>query len=43
VNQYAAIDGTSLSVVHASSEEVAAHDAIMDLLDKKSDGAIWRR
>jgi len=32
-----------LRVVRASESEIAEHNAILDLLDKKSDGAIWRR
>jgi DNA polymerase-3 subunit epsilon len=32
-----------LPVVAASEEEVAAHEALLDLLDKKSDGALFRR
>lgn len=31
-----------LSVIRASHEECARHEAFLDLLDKKSDGAIWR-
>ena len=37
------IDSRSLSVIKATGEEMIAHDGILDLLDKKSDGAIWRR
>ena len=33
----------SLSVVKASAEEIQSHEAYLDLLDKKSDGAVWRR
>jgi DNA polymerase-3 subunit epsilon len=31
-----------LQVIKASDEELAAHEAFLDLLDKKSDGAVWR-
>lgn len=37
------VDGSSLKVVRATADEIAAHDGILDILDKKSDGAIWRR
>lgn len=36
-------DGLALKVVRASVDELAQHDAFMDLLDKKSEGAVWRR
>lgn len=42
-DQLAAVDGSALSVVRANAEEITAHETIMDLLDKKSEGAIWRR
>ena len=32
-----------LPVVRASATEVEAHEQFMDLVDKKSEGAIWRR
>lgn len=32
-----------LKVVSASEEEVQRHEGILDLLDKKSDGAVWRK
>lgn len=32
-----------LRVIKASAEEVAAHEKMLDLLDKKSGQAIWRR
>lgn len=38
-----AVNNQALSVVLATPDELSAHDVIMDLLDKKSDGAIWRR
>lgn len=31
-----------LSVVRAGTDEIALHEAFLDLLDKKSDGAVWR-
>jgi len=37
------VDGSSLKVVRATADEIAAHDGILDILDKKSEGAIWRR
>ena len=37
------VDRRSLSVIHATADELSSHNDIMDLLDKKSDGAIWRR
>lgn len=42
-NQLEAFDSRSLSVIKATEGELTAHDGILDLLDKKSDGAIWRR
>lgn len=42
-NQLESIDNRSLSVIKATEDELTAHDGILDLLDKKSDGAIWRR
>jgi DNA polymerase III subunit epsilon len=32
-----------LPVVRASAEELDAHEARLDALDKASDGAVWRR
>jgi len=29
--------------VKAAGDELSAHDAMLDLVDKKSGGAIWRR
>ena len=37
------VDSNTLSVVRATPDELTAHDEILDILDKKSDGAIWRR
>jgi len=37
------VDRQALSVIHATADELSLHSEIMDLLDKKSDGAIWRR
>jgi DNA polymerase-3 subunit epsilon len=36
-------EGLALNVVRASVDELAQHDAFLDLLDKKSEGAVWRR
>ena len=38
-----AVDASALRVVRATDEEAAAHERFLDLLDKKSAGAIWRR
>jgi len=43
LEQLGEVDSQALSVVRATSAELSEHDVIMDLLDKKSDGAIWRR
>jgi len=43
LSKVGSIDASSLRVVRASESEIAEHNAILDLLDKKSDGAIWRR
>ncbi|WP_430462422.1 DNA polymerase III subunit epsilon [Thalassolituus sp. LLYu03] len=40
---YEDIDPARLMVVAATEEEVAAHQKMLDLVDKKSGGAIWRR
>ena len=37
------VDSNTLSVVRATPDELTAHDEILDVLDKKSGGAIWRR
>ena len=37
------IDAAALKVVKATNEETAAHEAFLDLIDKKSEGALWRR
>ena len=37
------IDAAALKVVKATTEETAAHEAFLDLIDKKSEGALWRR
>lgn len=31
-----------LPIVRANTDEIALHEAFLDLLDKKSDGAVWR-
>lgn len=36
-------DGNSLQIIRATADEMKAHDEILDMLDRKSDGAIWRR
>jgi DNA polymerase-3 subunit epsilon len=43
LEQLASVNTQTLPVVRATPDEVAAHDNILNLLDKKSDGAIWRR
>lgn len=43
LDQFANADTSALSVIRANTDELSAHETIMDLLDKKSDGAIWRR
>lgn len=43
LDQFSNADASALTIVKANSQELAAHETIMDLLDKKSDGAIWRR
>jgi DNA polymerase-3 subunit epsilon len=37
------IGSDGLIVLKASDEELKAHDYCLDLVDKKSDGALWRR
>ncbi|MFT7258444.1 MAG: DNA polymerase-3 subunit epsilon [Glaciecola sp.] len=43
LKQLANVNAQTLSVVRATADEMLCHDEIMDILDKKSDGAIWRR
>jgi DNA polymerase-3 subunit epsilon len=43
LKQLANVNARTLSVVRATTDEMLCHDEIMDILDKKSDGAIWRR
>lgn len=43
LKQLDAVDSTSLRIIKANAEEISAHNEILDILDKKSDGAIWRR
>jgi DNA polymerase-3 subunit epsilon len=43
LEQLANVNAETLSVVRATSDELSAHEEIMDILDKKSEGAIWRR
>ncbi|MDK2778940.1 MAG: DNA polymerase III subunit epsilon [Pseudomonadota bacterium] len=37
------INTAELPVIHASEEELGAHEKMLELIDRKSDGAIWRR
>lgn len=37
------VDASNLKVIRASADEVAAHEAFLDLIDKKSEGALWRK
>jgi DNA polymerase-3 subunit epsilon len=43
LKQLDVVDSTSLNVIKATVDEITAHNEILDILDKKSDGAIWRR
>jgi DNA polymerase-3 subunit epsilon len=43
LKQLANVNAQTLSIVRATADEMLCHDEIMDILDKKSDGAIWRR
>lgn len=43
LSQFEGIDGSTLPIIKATESELIEHDTILDLLDKKSDGAIWRR
>ena len=43
LKQLDAVDSTSLKVISATADEIIAHNGILDILDKKSDGTIWRR
>jgi len=38
-----AVDAGALQVIRASDAEVEEHNKLLDILDKKSEGAIWRR
>jgi len=37
------LNAAALPVIRASESELAAHEQFLDLVDKKSDGALWRR
>lgn len=37
------IDAATLPVIRATAAEVAAHDAFLDVIDKKSEGVLWRQ
>lgn len=43
LSQFEGIDGSTLPIFKATAEELSEHERLLDLLDKKSDGAIWRR
>lgn len=43
LEQLANVNAETLPIVRATAAELSAHEEIMDILDKKSDGAIWRR
>lgn len=36
-------DGSALKIIRATADEIQAHEEVLNTLDKKSDGAIWRR
>jgi len=37
------VDPAALRVIRASDEELKSHEAILDMIDKKSEGALWRQ
>lgn len=37
------IDAAALPIIKATASEIAAHDAFLDIIDKKSEGALWRQ
>ncbi len=41
--EFEGIDGSTLPIIKATEAELAEHNTLLDLLDNKSDGAIWRR
>lgn len=43
LSEFEGIDGSTLPIIKATDVEISDHNALLDLLDKKSDGAIWRR
>lgn len=43
LSSFASVDPGSLPIIRATAEEEAAHNKMLDLVDKKSGGAIWRR
>lgn len=43
LEQLSNVNAETLPIVRATAAELSAHEEIMDILDKKSDGAIWRR
>lgn len=43
LGQFEGIDGSTLPIIRATDEELKEHDSLMNLIDKKSDGALWRQ
>lgn len=43
LGQFEGIDGSALPVIRATQEELEEHESLINLIDKKSDGALWRR
>lgn len=43
LTQFEGIDGSTLPIIRANSDELATHDELLDLMAKKSDDVIWRR
>lgn len=37
------LQGAKLNVIRANEAEIKAHEEFLELIDKKSDGALWRR
>lgn len=37
------IDVAALPIIKATASEIAAHDVFLDIIDKKSEGALWRQ
>lgn len=43
LDQFDEVDASVLPIIRATDDELKEHDSLMNLIDKKSDGALWRQ